>query len=331
VRRTSFIVVAVALAVLAGGLTQAASSEDLGSQIDRAKAAQQAARDALHESKRQLDDLMTEYDRTWHEWESATADVLEIYQTQRDLEAQLAQAKFAFNDKVAAAYEAGPGLTIELLLGSRSVSDFTSMQEYAARAFAFSQQQVDDLARQRAALAATTGELEARQTALRRSQEHLQQLAITISAKVETATAAAKAADLDVRGLERKQQELLSKQSSVAAMLADLDQQGVGTGCASGHVHDLIVAAFTPLGQDQVTYALEIANRESGCNPNAYNHTYVAPYGNASGVFQILVPGIWDAWTARCGYEGANAFDAEANVAVAACVVADQGWGPWSL
>jgi peptidoglycan hydrolase CwlO-like protein len=331
VRKTTFLVVSAALVVLAGGLPRAAFSQDLGSQIDRAKSNRQAARDALHQADRDLDDLMADYDRTWHEWERATADVLEIYQSRRALEAQLAQSKIAFNRRVTAAYEAGPGLAIELLLGSRSVSDFTSMQEYAARTFAFSQEQIDDLTRQRAAFEGSVGELEQRQTELRRAQEHLDQLAITISAKVETAKAAAKAADLKVDKLEQRQQELVSKQSSVAQLLADLDARGIGTGCASGHVHDLIVSAFRNLGQDEVDHALEIANRESGCNPNAYNDVFVAPYGNASGVFQILYPGIWEAWTQRCGYQGSSPFDAEANVAVAACVVADQGWGPWSL
>jgi peptidoglycan hydrolase CwlO-like protein len=331
VGKTSFVALAVALVVLTGGVTQAASSQDLSSQIDQAERDQKAAKNALREAKKELSDLLEEYDRTWHEWQNATADVLEIYRSQRALEAQLAAAKFDFNRRVTAAYEAGPGLTIELLLGSQSVSDFTSMQEYAARAFAFSQQQIDELSRQRAAFEGMTGRLEKRQTDLRRSQEHLDLLAVTITAKVETAKAAAKEADLNVSDLERQQEELLSQQSSVAAMLAALDEKGIGTGCSSGHVHDLIVSAFGPLGQDEVDHALEIANRESGCNPNAYNDIYVAPYGNASGVFQILYPGIWQAWTERCGYQGASPFDAEANVEVAACVVADQGWGPWSL
>lgn len=96
----------------------------------------------------------------------------------------------------------------------------------------------------------------------------------------------------------------------------------MGTGCSSGTVHDLIVADFGPIGQ--VDTALYIASRESGCNPNAYNGVY-----GASGVFQII-PSSWAAWTARCGIYG-SVFNAATNVAVAACVVADEGWGPWSL
>jgi hypothetical protein len=48
-------------------------------------------------------------------------------------------------------------------------------------------------------------------------------------------------------------------------------------------------------------------------------------------VFQILTPGIWEPWSQRCGNGGASPFDPKANVAVAACVVADQGWWPWGF
>jgi len=103
---------------------------------------------------------------------------------------------------------------------------------------------------------------------------------------------------------------------------------GIGSGCAVGPVHDLIAAAFAP---DQLATALYIADRESGCNPNAYNSTTIEPYGNASGVFQILAPVLWSSWSADCGYAGASVFDAAANVAVTACHVAAYGWSAWSL
>jgi len=85
------------------------------------------------------------------------------------------------------------------------------------------------------------------------------------------------------------------------------------------------------MGRDQIDTALAVATRESNCRSDAYNQTEVPPYGNASGVFQILTPGIWEPWSHRCGYRGASPFDPKANVAVAACVVADQGWWPWGF
>ena len=74
-----------------------------------------------------------------------------------------------------------------------------------------------------------------------------------------------------------------------------------------------------------------IAMRESGGRPDAYNPIVVPPYGNASGVYQILTPGIWEAWSKRCGYGGASPFDAKANVSVAAWTVGRYGWSPWTL
>lgn len=102
---------------------------------------------------------------------------------------------------------------------------------------------------------------------------------------------------------------------------------GMGSGCASGYVHDLIMAQ--PWDD---AYALSIASRESGCNPNAYNPTEWGGAGcHASGVFQILDPCNWPRWSESCGYAGASVFDAATNVAVAACIVGPNGnWGPWA-
>lgn len=78
-----------------------------------------------------------------------------------------------------------------------------------------------------------------------------------------------------------------------------------------------------------VSYALYIANRESHCNPNAWNPIQLN-MGHASGVFQILYPGIWEIYDGKCGYESASVFNMTANISVAACMVANYtGWGPW--
>ena len=52
---------------------------------------------------------------------------------------------------------------------------------------------------------------------------------------------------------------------------------------------------------------------------------------HAEGVFQILYPGIWNAWAPKCGHGGEDPYDATANVAVAACMQAADGWAPWGL
>ena len=41
--------------------------------------------------------------------------------------------------------------------------------------------------------------------------------------------------------------------------------------------------------------------------------------------------GIWNAWAPKCGHGGEDPYDATANVAVAACMQAADGWAPWGL
>lgn len=77
--------------------------------------------------------------------------------------------------------------------------------------------------------------------------------------------------------------------------------RGMGGGCGSGYVHDLIVAK----DWDDVE-ALQVASRESGCNPNAAN-----PYSSASGVFQLVA--FW--WNGENAYGWVfDPFSAAANV-----------------
>lgn len=66
-----------------------------------------------------------------------------------------------------------------------------------------------------------------------------------------------------------------------------------------------------------VDYALCIIKWESGGNPNAVNSS-----SGAAGLFQIM-PFWWDAY-------GGNRFNPETNVALAAKIYADYGWGAWN-
>lgn len=91
----------------------------------------------------------------------------------------------------------------------------------------------------------------------------------------------------------------------------------------------MIAQAFGSRGLS-VSYAYSIALRESNCNAHAWNPTGL-PMGHASGIFQILAPGIWELWDGTCGFESSSVFDAYANINVAACMVTHIGWGPWAL
>lgn len=88
------------------------------------------------------------------------------------------------------------------------------------------------------------------------------------------------------------------------------------------------VARYFPSGR--VDEALRIIQCESLGDSEAYN-----PYSGASGLFQFL-PSTWASTAPKAGFDGASAFDAEANIGTAAWLgnryqELGQGfWAPWS-
>lgn len=82
-----------------------------------------------------------------------------------------------------------------------------------------------------------------------------------------------------------------------------------------------IVAEY--FAADRVDRALCLIRYESGGNPSAYNSG-----SGASGLFQHL-PKYWAERSSNAGWAGANIFDPEANVAVAAWL-ARQSWRHWN-
>ena len=88
------------------------------------------------------------------------------------------------------------------------------------------------------------------------------------------------------------------------------------------------VSRFFPASR--VNQALAIIQCESRGDPDAYN-----PYSGASGLFQFL-PSTWAATAPKAGFEGAEPFDAVANIGTAAWLgqrYEDLGqgfWAPWS-
>lgn len=82
----------------------------------------------------------------------------------------------------------------------------------------------------------------------------------------------------------------------------------------------LVVQYFRP---NDVEWALAIIRCESSGNPNAKN-----PRSSASGLFQHLAR-YWPNRSRKAGWEGANIFDPEANIAVAAWLLETGGKGHW--
>ena len=74
---------------------------------------------------------------------------------------------------------------------------------------------------------------------------------------------------------------------------------------------------------DRVDWALRIIECESHGEPNAKN-----PRSSASGLFQHLAS-LWDERAAAAGWAGADVFDPQANIAVAAWLLENGGPGHW--
>jgi hypothetical protein len=85
----------------------------------------------------------------------------------------------------------------------------------------------------------------------------------------------------------------------------------------------LIEQVFGPYAQG----ALQVANCESGYNPDAYNPTSING-SHAEGVFQILYPSTWD----TTSESASSPFDASANIHAAYEIFARDGynWHEWS-
>ena len=73
-----------------------------------------------------------------------------------------------------------------------------------------------------------------------------------------------------------------------------------------------------------VQTAMTVLQCESGGNPDAKNR-----HSSASGLFQHLGR-YWTERSAKAGWGGADIFDPEANIAVAAWLKSVTGWGSWT-
>lgn len=85
-----------------------------------------------------------------------------------------------------------------------------------------------------------------------------------------------------------------------------------------------LVEAYWPA--DIVDEALWVIDCESGGNPDAYN-----PSSGAAGLFQFI-PSTWASASESAGWSGADVYDPEANIAVAAWLYGayDTPWAAWS-
>jgi len=89
---------------------------------------------------------------------------------------------------------------------------------------------------------------------------------------------------------------------------------------ANGDIRALILAAWAPLGSGTASWAVRLAQCESGLNPYAVNRS-----SGAAGLFQFLAT----TW-AGTPWRGQSPFDPNANAQAAAWLYAKYGAGQWS-
>lgn len=89
---------------------------------------------------------------------------------------------------------------------------------------------------------------------------------------------------------------------------------------ANGDIRAIILAAWAPLGSATASWAVRLAQCESGLNPYAVNRS-----SGAAGLFQFLAT----TW-AGTPWRGQSPFDANANAQAAAWLYAKYGAGQWS-
>jgi peptidoglycan hydrolase CwlO-like protein len=338
-----FVLALVGLAGMAVGDASGAHAgptvQDAQSQLDGVVAQiQQAAaeRDAL---RTQMADLLGRIDQNRRALERTQADVDATRGEIADLRRQVDSQQEALDQRAADAYVMGPTQGLEVALGATSMSDFQVILEYLNASSRRDQQLIDGLTQQRAELQARQDDLAGLLSHLEGTRTALSAQASDLGDRLSRQTAAVAALEAERAQAEALVQTLQDRAARAAARW-EIQQAGGQSDPGPSPkpkpgpppppdpgpeaVKALITQYFSPLGDDNVTKAMCVADRESDFNPLAEN-----PISGAAGVFQFL-PSTWALFAPAAGWGGHSAFEAEANVAVAAWTVGNYGWSSWS-
>jgi rare lipoprotein A (peptidoglycan hydrolase) len=215
VRKKSWVGLCAVMVTMAAAAGPGAWAQSTQERLDEARATKAAALSA----QRQAEQLLEEYERINAELELAIRDVIIASRAERELSSSLEEAQALLDRRAWTAYQLGPALPIEMFLGSRTPSDFASVQVYLARAFQVDEAAVVDVAAARDSLDAVSSDLESRRSDLAESAMRLRVLAADAAARLELARAEADAASVEIEQLEK---ELAAQQAAAAASLARL-------------------------------------------------------------------------------------------------------------
>ncbi|HEX5937786.1 MAG TPA: transglycosylase SLT domain-containing protein [Actinomycetota bacterium] len=247
--------------------------------------------------------------------ERVRADMAWVEDRISDLSRQIEARQRLLNRRAAEAYMAGRAGAIDSVLGASSLTDLEDALEFLD---AVSQQDSDvilSLRRRQAEVEIQRARLEALEEELRGTRERLETTASDLVDQLRRQ-----------RELSRPEIRETAPDGSVGSASDPSPLPGpIGPSPPPGPevVTALIRDRFASLGPRTTRAALCVAEAESGLDPLVMN-----PATGAAGVFQFL-PATWESLSELAGRGAASAFDARANVAVAAWTVAHYGWHPW--
>jgi hypothetical protein len=284
-------------------------------------------------------DLLGRIDQNRRALERTQADVDATRGEIADLRRQVDAQQEALDQRAADAYVMGPTQGLEVALGATSMSEFQVILEYLNASSRRDKQLIDGLTQQRAELQARQDDLAGLLSHLEGTRTALSAQASDLGDRLSRQTAAVAALEAERAQAEALVQTLQDRAARAAAR-RDIEQAGGGQSDPGPSpkpkpgpppppdpgpeaVKALITQYFSPLGADDVTKAMCVADRESDFNPLAEN-----PISGAAGVFQFL-PSTWALFAPAAGWGGHSVFEAEANVAVAAWTVGNYGWSSW--
>jgi peptidoglycan hydrolase CwlO-like protein len=271
--------------------------------------------------------LLAQLDRTRREVESTTATLADLEYQQQQAQAAVTAQQRLVDERAADAYT-DPVNPIDVVLGATSLDDLQSRVDYLGAIAQSDQQVVAALASRKQALSQSIVQTDRLRVGLDAMRASLDTQASTVTdhlVEQQQVVAELDAERAEGRALVKRLHDRLARERALAALNASNDPKVPPPLPGRHDVRSMIQREFAPQGPRIVNQALCVAQHESGFDPNAVN-----PSSGAAGVFQFL-PSTWAAMSVAAGYPGSSAFDASANVAVAAWTEGRYGWSPWVL
>jgi rare lipoprotein A (peptidoglycan hydrolase) len=135
-------------------------------------------------------------------------------------------ARLRFDQRVRAAYQFGPGGSIEALLGATTLSDLSAIAEYTARTISIDDTVVRETLAAEAVMSAKLAQAEAERAAFAPRLERLRAMLATMQHKVEQAARLAERAHLEAEALAA--QALAVQERQIAAAMSRLGSWDLG-------------------------------------------------------------------------------------------------------